>query len=268
MSRILHGLYIDLDNTTCPSGEWLQQLMDCSSTMDAWYAQLPPQMRIDIIDRGERISIRPLIATLNVYYLALRIYLHGLAESVIRQGNGVGHMASDVGLGCAESVEKLAWIAKVVEQQADRLGWPFAWALWTGARYCLVLRYQEQAMPPRHLDQLLGSLESCSKYWQIAGHYLRLLRICRDELVALGTPGCCAAPSRLLLSVVDWRVASCELEDQGRVDPILRSSELDQTSSAEDMMFGSSGLETGSASAAYHGLTAQDMSDWFSMAPM
>jgi hypothetical protein len=290
ISRSLHALYIDFvqfeHSAEMPSDGWFQSVIDWSSTMDTWFAQLPATMRIPVgemrLESGQQHHSSPLVATLNVYYYALRIYLHGLGDFMTHQqppqgGTRLATFAEDSRLQCIRSVEQMTRIAALLLPKgpnADRLGWPFAWALWVGARYCLASRYRDRAIAPHYFDQLIQSLGGLSRYWQVGSHYLRLLRIAQNELVALSNPGSQAVPSHLLLSVVDWRVASCEVEDQGRVDPILRASGLAPLEKGIDfynleMLLGGSGSEVTQSHAGYHGMMGNEsMTNWFSVSSM
>jgi hypothetical protein len=322
ISRNLHALYIgslSLEITsTLPEG-WYRSVSESSSLLDNWFTQLPPSLKL----ANEQGRTSPLVATLNAYYYALRIYLYGLIDivaqkaqeahplvpsaqlpqSLSRQHNADEHvspMGSDWQTGsytsdtmplnfthsgrfnCIASVERLSQI-QVATPHTERVGWPFAWALWIGARYCLASRYQDWSagpeavgsesyvpgpLGPEHFSQLLESLGGLSRYWQVSSNYLRLLRHCHDELSSLEN-GSTAGPSRLLLLMVDWRVASSEVEDQGRVDPILRSTSDEATEGVDfnslELFLGNPiGVELNGSS--YQDLGSGGMTDWFCMA--
>lgn len=286
ISRKLHELYISFlglgSNTEMPPDTWFERVMEASSILNTWFVQLPPVLQMDV---GEEISQKsqprpsPLVATLNAYYYALRIYLHGMVDLIIAQQTGTANNLSQLfhhsRHDCILSVRCLSQIADSMlsgSPKADRLGWPFAWALWTGARYWLASRYQDRPLTSSYFDKILRSLATVSQYWQASSHYLRLLRISHNELESLAGIEACSGPSSLLLSVVDWRIPSCEVEDQGRVDPILRPSEvpsLDPSTEYRDldMLLGTSDLGVASGIGEY-APNVEGMADWFCMPSM
>ena len=170
-----------------------------------------------------------------------------------------------------EGLENMTGIASVLlpkGTRADRLGWPFAWALWIGGRYCLASCYRNRPLAPHYFKGTVNALRGLSRYWQVASHYLRLLHISQSELATLSTPENQTAPSDLLLSVVDWRVASSEVEDMGRVDPILRSSGLAPLEKGIDfiniqMMLAGPAMGFPPSHNSYSEMTRETMTDWF-----
>ncbi|CAI6342572.1 unnamed protein product [Periconia digitata] len=281
--KSLHSLYIEFvrfetSSETPPDG-WIQSVTDWSHTMETWFTQLPSILRISIdettIDLQQQRRISPLIASLNIYYYALRIYLHGLGDFMTHQpqrdGTHFASFADDNRLQCVKSLEKMTGIAGMLLPKgpyADKLGWPIAWALWVGGRYCLASRYRNRPLAPHYFKRVINALRGLSRYWQVASHYLRLLHISQSELITLGTPGNQKAPSDLLLSVVDWRVASSEVEDMGRVDPILCSSGLAPLEKGIDyinmqMMLAGPAMGVTHSHNSYNEIMREPVTDWF-----
>jgi len=240
ISRRIHRLYLEYWSCSSSDGgsltqRWLQSVMGCSSGLNAWYTDLPVGLRIDSTasrSRGEDAAqTSPMVVMLNAYYHGPTIYLHGLMDFSHQQGleSQLANYQQDSRASCTNSVEVLTTIGNTcLAVVGDKVGWPFSWASWQAARYCLVSQFHGRPLPQERLSKLIQHLESLSKYWQISGHYLRLILRARDELEAMSTTQGALEPEshQLLLAMVDWRIAACDLEDQARIDPMLPGSFL------------------------------------------
>ncbi|KAM0272889.1 hypothetical protein ACHAQH_008517 [Verticillium albo-atrum] len=132
---------------------------------------------------------------------------------------------------CLSLADSIAGIwTRFSETAADQLGWPFAWAIWTAARYLLAIAYHRSTPIHSVFHTLLKASQDMGKFWQVSKKYWRLLSRAEE---ALKTGEGVDVGSRLLTAVADLRIPTADLEDQFRVDPLFcDTSTLHEGSSA------------------------------------
>ena len=260
IARQAHKVYLEYflleeeDNMANRDTNWFEMLTGCSNALDAWLEGLPSSVKIGPSslpgrDRPSDIS-SPITVTLNAYGHALVVYLNGLIRINSRalpqdRIPELQHSSHDK---CMRSVDAIVEIAaECTDATSDQLGWPFAWTLWTAARYLLVVATQNLAMPPQPQFQILtSSLHKMGKFWQISKKYWWLLRRAMDALHAQRCSAEQHDPSPIVASMSDLRVPTSHLEDQFRVDPVL--SRRDETRNGS-----TTGGSTQSSSSAFPG---------------
>ncbi|KAM0269442.1 hypothetical protein ACHAQH_009731 [Verticillium albo-atrum] len=237
LSRRIHGLFIEYSQVLQGQSEsleprWFKSFMGCSSGLNAWLRDLPETLQLVVrqsLPPGSSDAPLPAAVMLSVYYHALNIFLHGMV--CLSHHNGIGIHSSQLDSFRSEGLESalrsveclVGTVSTYTQSYADKLGWPFAWCVWTAARFLLAACHAGESVALDHVAKLLHSLDLLGRYWQISGHYARVLRLAQSELeslaVAAGTQ-----PSGFLRAVVSWHVPTSDLEDQARVDPLLPES--------------------------------------------
>ncbi|KAH7161782.1 hypothetical protein EDB81DRAFT_944394 [Dactylonectria macrodidyma] len=228
LSRRLHKFCIDyvtiLGSQDTISSDWIQSFMERSSELSEWPQNIPDLLPSSSWNQPRTPMVGPRVM-LHGYYHALKIHLHGPVAFASQHvsNSRLSDFSNDSRESCTESLEALVDLLQHMNRVMDKVGWPFAWAIWTAARYILVAEYNGFQIPSNQFDALLECLGRLGKYWQIGRKYWRLLRYGESELKGRGGPGG-ADYSPLLQSIVDLRVPTCDLEDRFRVDPFLHDT--------------------------------------------
>ena len=254
ISRALHTTYLEY---AALSGEnesqvthWLREVADCSGALAEWFRGIPASMQYEYgnSSEGPQVGSRryapPPVTLVRAYYHSLVIYLHGLVAfpSVAGIGSHPGAYQSASRESCASSVDSLASIASAVTKDGvGKLGWPFAWSLWVGARHILIARHNGFAFPPERFDALLRCLGRSARYWQIGGKYWRLLRQADDEQRGGIVYGGGGSGGGVLAFLLDQRVATSDLEDRFRIDSFFKEA----ADSSEPMLMSGGGSHLG-----------------------
>lgn len=229
ISRNFHELYLsyialeEADHTQF--ARWLETFLNGSGAAGSWLQQLPDCLAIDIHSPVQRglYHLSPTTIMLYAYSHALTIHLNGLVEfsghrpfgEPALDFNEIQRAAHEE---CEQSVRAIVNIvSNFIDTISDQVGWPFAWAMWTAARYLVVEAFQHwQALAPEfHI--LLAGMQKTGKYWQISKKYWWILYRAKEALEGSSSNEC---PPRLLNAVVNLRVPTSDLEDQFRVDPL------------------------------------------------
>ncbi|KAH7129841.1 hypothetical protein B0J13DRAFT_678898 [Dactylonectria estremocensis] len=227
LSRRLHKFHIDyvtvLGCQDIISSDWIQSFMERSSELSEWPQNVPDLMPSSAWNQPGTPMVGPRVM-LHGYYHALKIHLHGpVAFAAQHVSNSrLSDFSNDSRESCTESLEAFVNLLQHINRVMDKVGWPFAWAIWTAARYILVAEYNGFPIPPNQFDALLECLGKLGRYWQIGRKYWRLLHCGESELKSLREAGGDYSP--LLQSLVDLRVPTCNLEDRFRVDPFLHDT--------------------------------------------
>lgn len=231
ISRKLHILHLEyaymrLDDDSL--FHWLNQFQKLATELAEWPQALPPCLRLSNRDDRETENIvdLPSIAMLHAYYHALVIHIHGLLsepshEALLSDPFGDTRKGSQE--ICLQSITVLVGIVSDwTTKSCDKLGWPFAWSICIGARYLLVQESRGKSPQPDKFSILLDSLRKMSRYWQISGKYFRILKHAAAELRTGDLSDTRSEQRGILRSLTDLRVATSDLEDQFRVDPMLQ----------------------------------------------
>lgn len=232
VSRKLHMLHLEYASLRQDSDSffnWFDQFQRCSTELTDWVQGLPSCIQLNIRDDGTltaaALNFVPSIVMLHAYYHALVIHTHCLLsdppyEALLSQP--FDDTRADSQVRCVCSVNILTDIAsRWTAKSYDKLGWPIAWAVWIGARYLLVQETHGRHLAPEKFSILLNCLRRMSPYWQISGKYWRLLKQATTELQAGNLPNA-HGEGGILRLLADFRISTADLEDQFRVDPILR----------------------------------------------
>jgi hypothetical protein len=243
LSRKVHAVYVDYQSLNCMNeaslSNWLETWLLCAQELSTWYHRLPDFLSLVNLDlpRVHQGNL-PSLIMLHSYYHGLNIHLNGLVafpsdqyrSSQLFESQQQSHAA------CTK------WVLHLLEMYSsfrskirDKIGWPFAWSLWVAARYLFCSKYNSPDGPGsgQQLEVLSHSLQDLGKYWQISRKYWRLLRQADKEMGHTDLLPHDANLPRILKSVVDLRIATCDLEDQYRTDPILYSGEFDPHTSSQ-----------------------------------
>jgi hypothetical protein len=231
VSRKLHMLHLEYASLRQDDDSilnWIDQFQKCSAELTAWVQCLPSCLQLNIGDDGTltatALDFVPSIVMLHAYYHALVIHTHCLLsepsyEALLSQPFDDTRAESQT--RCVYSVNLLVEIAsRWSAKNHDKLGWPVAWAVWIGARYMLVQEFHCRHIAPEKFSILLDCLRRMSPYWQISGKYWRLLKQAATELH--GNLPNAHGEQRIVQLLADFRISTSDLEDQFRVDPILR----------------------------------------------
>ncbi|KAL1896560.1 hypothetical protein Sste5346_004594 [Sporothrix stenoceras] len=242
---------------------WMDNFVAGSTALGDWGRNIPPWLRMNGARHWHPMVDRVLapVAMLHAYYHALTIYLHGLVAYAGHHPLGPrvdDTLRAKSWDSCATSVACLINLAgELTDRISDRVGWPFAWSMWTAARYLLALDFHYDATPTSRSQfrVLLATLRKLGCYWQISSKYWRLLTTSATELSdSRASPtdnsnnddenndhndnnnngnnnrsSSARKASRILRAVVDMRVSTSDLEDQFRTDPVLHNDGLSQT---------------------------------------
>ncbi|KAJ5372593.1 hypothetical protein N7517_004599 [Penicillium concentricum] len=281
ISRRLHRLYIDyitLSENDDHSPRWLERFGRCEGDISVWFHTIPRCLLIKISNQPPVITshILPSVVLLNVYYHGLTIYLHGLTAYASQQILQLEH--SDIRTNsqdiCMRSVDALVYICSTFIDKVDnKIGWPFTWSIWVAARCLLASEYNGCGQTAPHFDTLLEYLRKMGKYWQISRKYLRLLCQAEAELKNGRSSGDTTSSPGLLPFIVDMRIATCDLEDRFRVDPLLSQAAPPggQTTPfyGDPSLFewrpGETNLDTILPAETCFGLQGQPSDNWFTM---
>ncbi|KAF3402338.1 hypothetical protein DPV78_003788 [Talaromyces pinophilus] len=231
VSRKLHMLHLEYASLRQDDDSilnWIDQFQKCSAELTAWVQCLPSCLQLNIGDDGTltatALNFVPSVVMLHAYYHALVIHTHCLLsepsyEALLSQPFDDTRAESQT--RCVYSVNLLVEIAsRWSAKNYDKLGWPVAWAVWIGARYMLVQEFHCRHIAPEKFSILLDCLRRMSPYWQISGKYWRLLKQAATELH--GNLPNAHGEQRIVQLLADFRISTSDLEDQFRVDPILR----------------------------------------------
>ena len=219
MARAIHEVYLNLTiyNKDGVVEGWLENVTECSNSLELWKTSLPPALRHDgLKDAHMRASkILPSTLALNAYYCALKIHLHGLlgcpsSPGYASQRKDYYHQI------CLNTLKELDAIIRHVNGRSfEQLGWPYAWSLWVALRYLLATEYYHGQRIQEEWTALSRSLRSMRRQWQVAGKYWTLLERAFQELRS-ESPGMPSDTQRILPYMVDLRVSTADLEDRFR----------------------------------------------------
>ncbi|KAJ5475370.1 hypothetical protein N7539_008436 [Penicillium diatomitis] len=230
-SRKAHALYLEwvsLDRRVDNIYRWLNQAGELSAELAEWALTILPSLQLSVqTDHKYTATARslPSISLLHAYYHALVIHVHSMMSDPAYEallGEPFANTKKDSEVRCLRSICLLSEIVSGdTEKDFDKLGWPFAWSVWVGARYLLALEAREMNPHSSKLATLLDALQSLSRYWQISGKYFRLLK---QGIKEVHTGDCTNTPNKqgILPSLVDFRIATSDLEDLFRADPIVQ----------------------------------------------
>jgi hypothetical protein len=229
ISRKLHMLHLEyasLRQNDDSFVNWFEQFQKCSTELTDWVPSLPSCLQLNLQDdctlAAASALVMPPIVMLHLYYHALVIYTHCLLsdppyETLLSQPfddtRAESQACCDYNVGIFVDIAA-RWIAK----SGERFGWPVAWSVWIAARYLLVKEFRGRSVPAEKFSILLDCLRKMSRYWQISGKYWRLLKQAAMELHT----GNAHSEQGTLQLLADFRVATSDLEDKFRVDPMLR----------------------------------------------
>lgn len=225
---MLHLEYASLRQDDDSFFHWLDQFQKRSAELADWAQTLPTCLQLSGRDDCKPAATMldlPSIVMLHAYYHALVIHIHCLLsdpsyEAFLSQP--FDDARKDSHDRCLHSVHVLVDIASGwTAKNADKLGWPLAWSICIGARYLLVQESHGRSSQPEKFSILLDSLRRMSRYWQISGKYLRLLKQAATEL-RTGDFSNARSERGILRFLTDFRIATSDLEDQFRVDPMLQ----------------------------------------------
>lgn len=227
--HVLHLEYASLMQDDDSSFNWLDQFQKCSTELTDWVQGLPSCLQLNIRIDGTlmttALNLMPSIVMLHAYYHALVIHTHCLLSDPsyeTLQSQPFDDTRAESQARCDYSANILVEIASCwTAKNHDKLGWPVAWAVWIGARYLLVQESHDRHPAPEKFSVLLDCLRRMSRYWQISGKYWRLLKQAGTELQAGNLPNAHGEQGIIQL-LADFRISASDLEDQFRVDPILR----------------------------------------------
>ncbi|KAF3386924.1 hypothetical protein F1880_001324 [Penicillium rolfsii] len=231
ISRKLHTLHLEYASISQNSDSilrWLDRFQKCSAELFNWAQTLPTCLQLfnrSHCKQGATTLDLPSIVALQAYYHALVIHIHSLlndptCEFLLSQP--INDIRRDSQDRCLHSVHVLVEIASGwTAKTGDKLGWPFVWSLWTGARYLLVQESRGDNSQSEKFSNLLDALLKMSRYWQISGKYFRLLKEAATEL-RTGDQSNARSDQGILRFLTDFRVATSDLEDQSRVDPMMQ----------------------------------------------
>ncbi|RDW74153.1 hypothetical protein BP5796_07595 [Coleophoma crateriformis] len=202
------------------SSVWLAEAHQGNYLLAQWYGYLPPRftLRNDVYDTWKYAPWDPTFLMLHVAYHGLEVYLNG---PLVYPFHGT-HTVQGRGQILQQVIASNQMMGKLLATAYEKgfitaVGWPFAWNLWTAARFQLVHEFQAKIPFSPLLRQLHEGLRHIARYWQISGKYWRLLDRAVTEAEALNLQG--VPPSRVqgrsaLSSVTDLRVSPYELVDQ------------------------------------------------------
>ncbi|KAH6995894.1 hypothetical protein BKA56DRAFT_695198 [Ilyonectria sp. MPI-CAGE-AT-0026] len=280
ISKRLHAVYVDyitLPIEETGSSDWLQRFVGCSTRLSEWFQTLPQCLHLDTSNQPQTSTHRtlPSALMLHAYYHASTIYLNGLMafpfeESLYAQRLDFRKDSQDT---CMRSVESMVEIcSSATDKVRDSLGWPFAWSVWVAARYLLVSEYNGCCQSPQYFDILLQSVKKMARYWQISRKYWLLLHQAETELRNSRLSGN-RTQSGVLPSLVDLRIATCDLEDKFRADPFLHETQVagEQTTTSYENPAGfeaslrNTDLQSSLPTEPYFSLSGQESSNWFTV---
>lgn len=228
LARQAHGVYVDF-LTLVEGGDdqtpeaWVDSVSSCSRELSSWLNDLPPEISI----ASSRMP--PAAVMLLTYSHALVVHLNGLVMSCNQTPHAsfISHIQQDAGEKCLQSIRIISDVtSQVTGIMDDQLGWPFAWTLWTAARYLLaVAASEDRSTPPQEFQVLTSSLGRMGRFWQISKKYWMLLRRAEAALRTRSSAGEILDGPDILSSVANLCIPTSHLEDQFRVDPVLSRAE-------------------------------------------
>ena len=229
LSRKLHAQAVAFfsssdssDATTCP----VDAVSSSSADLDRWRQQLHPRLDLDgpQADHLQR-AVRPAIFMLHGFYHGLVLYVGGFVAPSAQL-----LQTSECRLSLREDYLQRAWqsvdgLAQLINTMAshipEKLGWPFAWAVWLGARFLIIQRCMQQHDQPRTnsiLTLFVKFVGKMGQYWKISRVYCWLLKQGIEELES----GRSQRPTSVISLLADTRVSTSQLEDHFRPDPMIR----------------------------------------------
>ncbi|KAM0340122.1 hypothetical protein ACHAPU_010614 [Fusarium lateritium] len=237
ISRKMHAVYVEYRSLNYINeaglSNWLEAWMICTQELSTWYHGLPDVLSLEDPDLP-RVHQRnlPSLIMLHSYYHGLNIHLNSIVAFFPSQYPSSPSFESQQQshAACTQSVSHLMDICSSFRSKVrDKIGWSFAWSLWVAARDLICSKYNSPNGPGngQQLEMLSQSLQDVGRYWQISRKYWRLLRQADKEMSYTEPSPHDANLPRILKSVVDLCIPTCDLEDQFRTDPTLYSEELD-----------------------------------------
>jgi hypothetical protein len=231
LSRKLHMLHLEYASLSQDDDSvfrWVTQFQKLSAELADWAQTIPTCLQLsNRVDRKQAATMLdlPSVVMLHAYYHALVIHIHSLLSDPTYEAL-LSQLFADTRKNsqdrCLESIRVLVEIATGwTDRNGDRLGWPFTWSIWIGARYVLVRESRGEASHSENFSILLNSLRRMSRYWQVSGKYFRLLKQAATELRS-GDLSNARSEQGILRFLTDFRIATSDLEDQFRVDPMLQ----------------------------------------------
>jgi hypothetical protein len=232
---MLHLEYASLSQDDDSVFRWVTQFQKLSAELADWAQTIPTCLQLsNRVDRKQAATMLdlPSVVMLHAYYHALVIHIHSLLSDPTYEAL-LSQLFADTRKNsqdrCLESIRVLVEIATGwTDRNGDRLGWPSTWSIWIGARYVLVRKSRGEASHSENFSILLNSLRRMSRYWQVSGKYFRLLKQAATELRS-GDLSNARNEQGILRFLIDFRVATSDLEDQFRVDPMLQYESTAET---------------------------------------
>ena len=242
ISRDIHAAYLEYISASGSDDAVQHQspdrLTELSHAPSVWLAGLPANLRMN---ESLETPPPPLLVMVHAYSHSLTIFASGLIEFSGVQSLHLPARSNSNSVEDMHSVHAIADLCtKHVDAIGDQLGWPFAWSLWTAARYLLIAAHNHSVSPHPCFHTLLGGIGKMGRYWQVSKKYWRLLSRAEKALALQQSAGNGASSDdegaalgeQLLAAMVNLRIPTSDLEDRFRVDPLLCQNDSHAESSS------------------------------------
>lgn len=229
LSRKLHAQAVayfsssdGADAITCP----VDAVSSSSADLDRWRQQLHPHLDWSA-PQAEHLqkAVLPAVFMLHGLYHALVLYVGGFVASsaqLLHTSECRLSLREHYLQRALQSVDELSQlITRMASHIPEKLGWPFAWAVWLGARFLIIQRCAQQYSEPRTSSTLtlfVNFVGKMGQYWKISRVYCWLLKQAIEELDF----GNSQRPTSVISLLADPRVSTSQLEDHFRPDPMIR----------------------------------------------
>ena len=154
---------------------WHSSVQAMREVLMNWNRSLPPNHAIESLSHTAQRN-EPATFLMHAHFNALLIHLQGPVAypSYRSQLLSAPHGILD---SCLSSVTFIVSLLEKASQAQiiEKVGWPFAWTLWTAARFQLVHEQREQLPISANFTILHNMLKHMSSFCQISGKYWRLL---------------------------------------------------------------------------------------------